>query len=104
MRFSKYFLIILFIACVSMVHAQQNNILTLQQCLDIAVKNNLTVRQDSLTAEQARIGFTQAKDNILPSITGFAGRELTSGRALNPVTNNYITQSVTSDNYNMQGS
>jgi outer membrane protein len=104
MRFSKYFLIILFTACVSMAHAQQNNVITLQQCLDIAIKNNLTVRQDSLLAEQARIGFTQAKDNLLPSISGFAGRELTSGRALNPVTNNYITQSVTSDNYNMQGS
>ena len=77
--------------------------LTLQQALDIAIKNNLTVKQDSLTAQQARIGYLQAKDNLIPYITGGANRTLSSGRALNPVTNNYITQGVTSDNYNLQG-
>jgi len=104
MRFSKYFLTLLFFACGILAHAQQNNTLTLQQCLDIAIKNNLTVKQDSLAAQQARIGYVQAKDNLFPSITGAGSRDLTSGRATNPVTNAYITQSVTSDNYNLQGS
>jgi outer membrane protein len=104
MRFSKYFLILIFLACSILTYAQQTNTLTLKQCLDIAIKNNLTVQQDSLTAQQARIGFVQAKDNLIPSITGGANRNLTSGRALNPVTNTYITQSVTSDNYNASGS
>ncbi len=105
MRFSKYFLTLLFIAGGFLAHAQQKDtLLTLQQCLDIAVKNNLTVKQDSLTAQQARIGFVQAKDNLIPYITSGASRTLSSGRALNPVTNNYITQGVTSDNYNLQGS
>jgi outer membrane protein len=105
MRFSKYFLTLLFIAGGFLAHAQQKDtLLTLQQCLDIAIKNNLIVKQDSLTAQQARIGFVQAKDNLIPYITGGASRQLSSGRALNPVTNNYITQAVTSDNYNLQGS
>jgi outer membrane protein len=105
MRFSKYFLTLLFIAGGFLAHAQQKDtLLTLQQCLDIAIKNNLTVKQDSLTAQQARIGLVQAKDNLIPYITGGANRTLSSGRALNPVTNNYITQGVTSDNYNLQGS
>src|SRR5579863_2144647 len=105
MRFSKYFLTLLFIAGGFLAHAQQKDtLLTLQQCLDIAIKNNLTVKQDSLTAQQARIGFVQAKDNLIPYITSGASRTLSSGRALNPVTNNYITQAVTSDNYNLQGS
>ncbi len=104
MRFSKYFLTILFLACSILTYAQQTNTLTLKQCLDIAIKNNLTVRQDSLTAQQARIGLVQAKDNLIPYISGSANRNLTSGRALNPVTNTYITQSVTSDNYNASGS
>lgn len=102
MRFSKYFLTLLFIGGGVLAHAQTTT-LTLQQCLDIAVKNNLTVKQDSVQAEQAHIGFLQAKDNLIPSITGGANRDLTSGRATNPVTNAYITQSVTSDNYNLQG-
>lgn len=80
-----------------------DTLLTLQQCLDIAIKNNLTVKQDSLTAEQARISYAQAKDNLIPSITGGASRNLSSGRGVNPVTNTYVTQSVTSDNYNLNG-
>ena len=103
MRSVKYVIILIFTTCSILTNAQQTNTLTLQQCIDIAIKNNLTVKQDFVTAEQARIGYVQAKDNLFPSITGGGSRDLTSGRALNPVTNTYITQSVTSDNYNLNG-
>ena len=104
MRSSKYLLTLLFFACGILAHAQQTNTLTLQQCLDIAIKNNLTVQQDSVSAQLARVSYVQAKVNLIPYISGGANRNLTSGRALNPVTNTYITQSVTSDNYNVSGS
>src|SRR6202012_1866862 len=39
-----------------------------------------------------------------PYISGGGSRQISSGRAVNPVTNTYITQSVTSDNYNLSGS
>jgi outer membrane protein len=101
MRFSKYFLtFILSVGCFLAV-AQQNTTLSLQQCLEIAIKNNLSVKQSAISTEQARIGYVQSIDNLFPSITSGANRQLTSGRALNPVTNTYITQSVTSDNYNL---
>jgi outer membrane protein len=103
MRSHKFLIIILFTLIGKLASAQQGNVYSLQQCIDIAIKNNLTVKQDSITAEQARIAFLQAKDNLIPSITGNANRQLSSGRAVNPVTNTYITQSVTSDNYTLQG-
>ncbi|BAU54400.1 TolC family protein [Mucilaginibacter gotjawali] len=103
MRFSKYYLTLLFLAGGVLAHAQQDTVITLQQCLEIAIKNNLSVKQASVTAEQAHIGLNQAKENLIPYISGGANRNLTSGRALNPVTNAYITQSVTSDNYNLSG-
>jgi outer membrane protein len=103
MRSIKYILTLLFISCVILAHAQQDTVLTLQKCVDIAIKNNLTVKQDSLTTQQARIAFAQSKENLIPSLTGGANRTLSSGRAVNPVTNTYITQSVTSDNYNLNG-
>jgi outer membrane protein len=103
MRSIKYFFTFLFLAATITGYAQQSNVLTLQQCLQIAIRNNLIVRQDSVTAQIARIGFAQAKDNLIPSITSGANRTFSSGRAINPVTNTYITQSVTSDNYNLNG-
>jgi len=104
MRFSKYFLTILFLACSILAHAQKDTVLTLQQCLDIAIKNNLNVKQFDLTMEQDRIGLNQAKENLLPSITGSASRELSQGRSINPVTNTYVNQSLTSDNYGVSAS
>ena len=103
MRSYKFLLIILFSLFGKLVTAQQSNVYNLQQCIDIAIKNNLTVKQDSIAAEQARIAFLQSKDNLIPSISGNANRQLSSGRAINPVTNTYITQSVTSDNYTLSG-
>ena len=101
----KYTLIILMLAAGYKANAQQqNNIITLQQCLDTAIKNNLTVQQDAIAAERARIDYVQAKDNLLPTIAGGISREYSTGRTINPVTNTYINQSVTSDNYNLQSS
>jgi len=100
----KYTLIILMLAAGYKANAQQqNNIITLQQCLDTAIKNNLTVQQDAIAAERARIDYVQAKDNLLPTIAGGISREYSTGRTINPVTNTYINQSVTFDNYGLQG-
>ncbi len=103
MRFTKYLLILLFAACVVLAHAQQSDTLTLQKCLDIAIKNNLQVKQNGLTMEADRINFLQSKENLLPSISGNVSRQLSQGRGINPVTNTYVNQSLTSDNYGVTG-
>ncbi|HEY4324907.1 MAG TPA: TolC family protein [Mucilaginibacter sp.] len=101
MRFSKYLLTILFLACSILAHAQKDTLLSLQQCLDIAIKNNLNVKQTGLLMEQDRIGLNQAKENLLPSVTGNISRQGSNGRGINPVTNTYVNQSLTSDNYSL---
>jgi outer membrane protein len=103
MRLSKYFLTLLFFAGSILAHAQQNDTLTLQKCLDIAVKNNLQVKQSGTNAELARIDLAQSRDNLLPSISGNANRQLSQGRGINSVTNTYINQSQTNDSYNLNG-
>ena len=100
----KYILTILFLTGSIPALAQQDSVFSLRQCLDIAIKNNLTVQQTAITAERDRIGFVQSKDNIIPNISAQASRDFTTGRTVNPVTNTYINQSVTYDNYAVQGS
>ncbi len=101
MQLNKYLLTVLFIYCSVIAHAQQDSTLTLQKCLDIAINNNLNVKQSGLTMEQDRIAFNQSKENMLPSISGNVSRELSQGRGINPVTNTYVNQSLTSDNYSL---
>ena len=105
MSFYKYTLIVFLFAATSASNAQQaTNVFTLQACLDTAVKHNLQVKQSYITAETDRINYVQAKDNLFPTVSGGISRELTTGRTVNPVTNTYINQSVTSDNYTLQSS
>ncbi|HEY8784234.1 MAG TPA: TolC family protein [Mucilaginibacter sp.] len=104
MRFSKFLLTLLFFTCGFFANAQQKYTLTLQQCLDTAIKNNLNVKQNGLFMEQNRIYFNQAKDNLLPSVSGNINRMLSQGRGLSSVTNTYVNQSQTSDNYSLGAS
>ncbi|GAC1300175.1 MAG: TolC family protein [Mucilaginibacter sp.] len=103
MRSYTYILILLFIVSGKLADAQQSNALTLQQCIDIAIKNNLNVKQSALTMAQDHINLNQAKENLLPSINGSVSHNINQGRSINPVTNTYSNQSLTSDNYGLSG-
>jgi outer membrane protein len=106
MLLRKYIPIFLLIAAGFTANAQTDTTTTiynLQKCLSIAIQNNLTVQQDAVTAERARIALAQAKDNMIPTISGGVDRDYTTGRTINPLTNTYVNQSVTYDNYNLGG-
>jgi outer membrane protein len=100
-RSIKYLLTLPLIACGFFANAQQGNIYTLQQCLSIAINNNLTVKQAGNTMLSDSIYYKQSKENQLPSLTGNANRNLNQGRGVNPITNTYISQSFTNDNYGL---
>jgi len=104
MRFSKYLLTLLFVTGSILANAQNTDtLLTLQKCLDIAVKNNLQVKQSVTNAELDRITLRQQKENLLPSISASAGRTFFQGRGISPVTNSYVNQSSTADSYSLSG-
>jgi len=78
--------------------------LTLQQCLDIAIKNNLLVKQSELDVERNRISYQQARENMLPSLNGSVDHSISDGRSLNPSTNQYVTTQFTSATYGLNSS
>ena len=94
-------LLILSVSALSL-SAQKIDTLTLQQCLDVAVKNNLNVKQTGLVMEQDRINFKQAKDNLLPNINASYNHNLANGRSLT-LNGTYANQSSNYDNYNING-
>src|ERR1041385_6613637 len=105
MRFSKYILILLFITSAILANAQvTDTAFSLQKCLDIAIKNNLQVKQSNANAELAHIDYRQAIENLLPNVSGSASRSFNNGRAINPSTNGYVNQSATNDQYGLSGS
>lgn len=105
-RSGKYFILLLLLAMGKLVVAQQvtDTVLTLQQCLDIGIKNNLLIKQTAAQMEANRVYWQQARESLLPSINGDASQSFSQGRSLNPFTNGYLDQPITSGNYGLSGS
>ena len=72
---------------------------TLEECVEYAVENNLTVEQFELDLENAKIDKSDAVGNLLPSLNGNASGSSNTGFSINP-TNNLPTNS-TANNVNI---
>ena len=93
----------------SQVFAQEKaapdaNPLTLPECVDIALKNNLNVRRSIYNVETYNVNMFAAKMNFLPSINAGGSYGLNFGRSLNPVTNAYQSRNGSSINAQANGS
>ncbi|MCU0381885.1 MAG: TolC family protein, partial [Chitinophagaceae bacterium] len=71
---------------------------TLRQCIDTALERNIPVRQTGLQAERARIRWNQSKMNMLPDLNGTFSYGWNQGRVIDPFTNVFINQQLTSSN------
>jgi outer membrane protein len=103
MRYFKFIFFGLITLSAVNVQAQTDSVLSVQQCIDIAIKNNLQVKQSELQMETLHVGFQQAKENLLPTVNGQVSHGINSGRSLNPYTYSYVNQSLTYGNYSLNG-
>ena len=78
--------------------------LNLQQCIDIALKNNISIRQSQVQIRSTDIQLQQAKLNRLPNLNGFANQNFNAGFNVNPGTNQIVTRSVLSNNLQLTSS
>ena len=78
--------------------------LDLPQCIDIALKNNITVKQSQLQISNSEIQLQQAKLNRLPNLNGFATQNFSAGFNINPVTNQFVSRSIQSNNFQLTSS
>ena len=94
----KIFLSIGLVVLYLLAGAQQK-MLTLQQCVETALTNNLDVLQSQLQMESTKIDKSQAKLNLLPSLNANAGQTFSQGRSIDPYSNTPVTQNVSSSDY-----
>lgn len=85
--------------------AAQNNlpagILTLKQCVETGIANNLDVQQSGLQMQNSKINWNQVRLDMLPDLNGIAGTGINQGRSIDPFTNGYITQQVNYASYGL---
>jgi outer membrane protein len=71
---------------------------SLKQCIETAYTNNLQVKQSNLQMQTAEANYNQAKNNKLPTVNGNYNFGINNGRSIDPFTNAYITQELSSSN------
>jgi outer membrane protein len=76
-------------------------IISLRQCVDVAIKNNLLVEQNLLTMQSNGVNRNQAIANLLPSINANGSQGTYFGKSINPTTYAYINQQQNTGNYSL---
>ena len=96
--------IVLFFASIfsAITLQSQTKELSLRQCVETAIANNLKVKNSELQAKSAGLNYDQAKYNRLPQLSGGFGYGVNTGRSIDPFTNGYINQQLNSSGANLQ--
>ena len=86
--------------CYANANSQDEKLWTLQECVKLALENNLNVRRSFYNVENFKIGLFQSKMALLPTLNMGSSYAKNFGRALNPVTNSFVNRN--SNNLNLQ--
>lgn len=89
----------LIIALFTGIFAPAQKIWTLQDCLNYAVENNITVKKTVLDKTTTQINYQQQKNNKLPTIYGSSSLGLTNGSSIDPITSSFVNQNILSNSF-----
>ena len=74
---------------------------TLIECVDYALKNNISVKQSELDLKVSDIEKLEAYGNFLPNVSGSANYGINTGANINPTTNQFENESFRSASANI---
>ncbi len=82
----------------------QNDLWSLQDCIDHALANNLDVRLQRLDAEKAGHDVTRSYSMVLPTLSASTNAGVSFGRSIDQVTNEFFTERIASQRMSTTGS
>lgn len=91
----KYLFLIGF--CVGLETTAQTT-LTLADCFDLAIRNNLQIRQAERQADLGINNYQQSKASQLPSVAGVFNQGYNLGRTIDPYSNDVVTNQIGTNN------
>jgi outer membrane protein len=105
----KLFLIIISFFIAQLSFAQETAITppktwSLQDCIDYALENNITIKDAALDKNMAKIDYTTSKSSKLPNLFGSASQSFSNGNTIDPITSSYVTDQISSTNVGINSS
>ncbi len=94
---SKHF-IALFLILTTGITMQAQKTWNLQECIDYAMQNNITVQQSRLNIDRAETFYDQNRYNLLPNLNAGATHGYNWGQRIDPFTNQFASERVQTNN------
>ncbi len=92
------FLFFIFIVTANAQEPVAGKAWSMEQCIDYALKNNISVKQSELNTEISEVNLKQSKANLLPELNGSASHLYDFGLNIDRVTNELTKQEMLSEN------
>lgn len=73
---------------------------TLQQCIEHAIENNISIKQSEISVEQKEIALNNSMNGRLPGVSAGAGQNFSFGRGLT-ADNTYVNTNTTSTSFSI---
>lgn len=93
---------LIFLVTTPLLHGQQEQPWSLQQCIDRAIDYNLQVKRQELVMQSTRQDHMQSKLDLLPSLNGRVEHQLGSGRVLDRGTYQWKNATVSQGDLGVQ--
>jgi outer membrane protein len=74
----------------------QNKEWSLEDCINYAIDNNITINQSKIDLMTAKNNLEQSKYNRLPTISASASQGYSTGQTIDPITSDFVSQSINS--------
>ncbi|MGV3596633.1 MAG: TolC family protein [Bacteroidota bacterium] len=101
MKNKLYIFVALILSATLQANAQTN--WTLEDCINHALKNNISVQQSQAQLSTATNNLLQSKLSLLPSVNASASNNYNFGRSIDPFTNTFAVQQIRSNNFSISG-
>lgn len=98
MKIKIIYLLLLLFPGIFFAQSEERTMRTLEECIDLALKNNLDLTQSNLNEKTMDINFKQNKNALLPTINGNYNLGISNGRSIDPFTNAFVNEQLTFSN------
>ena len=92
----KQSILIAFLAFFAMSSFAQQKKWTLEECVNYALQNNISIRQSELDIKGSNVDDLEAKAAFLPTLNGNANYSVNTGANINPTTNQFSNETFKS--------
>ncbi len=99
--FSKYSVLVVFLLILSSVNLQAQEKITLKRATELVVENNLQIKQAQFSEAISDENLRQSKYSLFPTLNANTSLNFNFGRSIDPLTNQFVNQAITSTNGNI---